>query len=105
VKRGPGGYDQNMLIVIVLLLALMVFGLLGVFLLASTSTRQKRAERDAGSILDTAFDGREDVTFKVNMASLKYETVIAGAKARGYKLVHQAENQYGPHTLVFERVA
>jgi hypothetical protein len=94
-----------MLLVIFLLLALMALGLFGVFLLSATSMRQKKAERNAQHILDTTFDGRSDVTFKVNMASLKYETVITGAKERGYKLTHQADNQYGPHTLIFERAA
>ena len=77
----------------------MVFG--GLF---AAESDQKKAEKDSASILDAAFDGRSDVTFTINMRSLKYETVILGAKERGYKLTHQAENQYGPHTLMFEKV-
>jgi len=64
---------------------------------------QKKSEANAEAILDAAFDGSPDVTFKINMQSVKYETVIVGAKRRGYRLVHQAENQYGPHTLIFEK--
>lgn len=64
---------------------------------------QSRAEGNAATILDAAFDGRQDVTFTVHMRTLKYETVVLGAKQRGYRLVHQAENQYGPHTLIFEK--
>lgn len=93
-----------MILVLFLLVGLALFGLFGFWLLGSTSRSQKKAENNSKQILDEAFDGRSDVTFKVNMATLKYETVVMGAKERGYKLVHQAENQYGPHTLIFEKV-
>lgn len=64
---------------------------------------QKKAEQNADVTLDAAFDGRENVSFTINARSLKYDTVVIGAKERGYKLLHQAENQYGPHTLIFEK--
>lgn len=66
---------------------------------------QAKAERNASKILDETFDGRPDVTFTTHMRTLKYETVVLGAKERGYRLVHQADNQYGPHTLIFEKVS
>lgn len=95
-------YDQRM--IELLLVALAIFGVVGFLVLGKTGHDQKKSEDSAPKILDAAFDGRPDVTFKLHMRTLKYETVIAGAKARGYKLVHQADNQYGPHTLMFEKV-
>jgi len=83
---------------------LMVLGVIGFVLLASTGRAQEKAESNADQILDASFDGTPDVTIPVNMRTLKYETIVAGAKRRGYKLVHQADNQYGPHTLMFEKV-
>lgn len=91
-----------MLLLLVLVLiagfSWLVFG--GV---ALVNRGQKKSEANSEQILDEAFDGSPDVTFKINMQSVKYETVILGAKKRGYKLVHQADNQYGPHTLIFEK--
>ena len=86
-----------------LLVGLAVFGLLGFLLLGTVNRGQRKAEQNAEAILDEAFDGSPMVTFKINMQSVKYETVIVGANARGYTLSHQAENQYGPHTLIFEK--
>ena len=79
------------------------FGVLGFAVLLRTDSKQKKAELDAAAILDATFNGAEDVTVKVNMTTLKYETYVTGAKQRGYRLVHQADNQYGPHTLMFEK--
>lgn len=81
-----------------------MFGLFGMLILGMVNRGQKKSEANAEQILNDAFDGSPDVTFKINMQTLKYETVIAGAKQRGYKLAHQADNQYGPHTLIFEKV-
>lgn len=105
IRAAARAYDQRMLIVLIglLLLGLAAFGIFGFVVLGATGRAQKKAEENASEILDKAFDGRPDVTFSINMASLKYETVIVGAKRRGYKLTHQAENQYGPHTLIFEK--
>lgn len=89
--------------IVFILLLLAGLGLLGFFILGSTGRSQAKAEQNAEQLLDEAFDGRSDVVFKVNMASLKYETVVLGAKKRGYKLVHTETNQYGPHTLMFEK--
>ncbi|MFA5901635.1 MAG: hypothetical protein WC829_21255 [Hyphomicrobium sp.] len=88
-----------------ILFALALFGLFGFLLLRSVSKGQKESEANSEQILNRTFNGSQDVTFKINAQSVKYETVIIGAKKRGYKLVHQAENQYGPHTLIFEKVS
>lgn len=87
------------------LIALAAFGFFGFLLLWRTEARQKKSEKNAEQILDEAFDGREDVTFTINFTTLKYGDVVTGAKQRGYRLAHQAENQYGPHTLIFEKVS
>ena len=91
------------IIVLLVLAALIGFGWFGFALLGHVDRGQKKSEANADQILDDAFDGSENVTFTINMQSVKYETVIVGAKARGYKLIHQADNQYGPHTLIFEK--
>lgn len=96
-----------MLLIVLIVGALLFAGMFAVFVfggLFKVEADQKKAENNAEAILDAAFDGREDVTFQLHMRTLKYETVIAGAKRRGYKLMHQADGQYGPHTLMFEKV-
>lgn len=102
-----GRYAERMIEVILLLLVggLALFGFFGFGVLGLVGRNQKKAEQNAEQILDDAFDGRPDVTFTINMQTLKYDTVVLGAKQRGYKLTHQADNQYGPHTLVFEKVS
>ena len=64
---------------------------------------QKKAESTAGDLLDATFDGSPVVTFKTHMRTLKYETVVAGAIARGYRLSNQALNQHGYGSLIFEK--
>lgn len=86
-----------------MIVGLMALGVAAFFVLGNVSRRQKKAEQNADQILDTTFDGSPDVTVTVNMATLKYETFVKGAKDRGYKLAHQASNEYGPHTLIFEK--
>lgn len=89
--------------VVLILLGLMMFGFFGFLVLAGVNRGQKKSEANAEQILDDAFDGTPHVTFKINMQTVKYETAIIGAQTRGYKLIHQADNQYGPHTLIFEK--
>ena len=93
------------MIVLLLLSGLALFGWFGFLVLGGVSRGQKRAESNAEQILNEAFNGDPSVTFKINMQSVKYETVIVGAKERGYDLIHQADNQYGPYTLIFEKAA
>lgn len=47
------------------------------------------------------FDGSPEVT--VDLTSVDYATVVAAAESHGYRLVHPAENQHGPFTLLFEK--
>lgn len=99
-----GGWGERMIIIVLLFGALVFFGVIMFFIfggLIKVEHDQKKAEADADRILDATFDGRSDVTFTPHMRTLKYETVILGAKERGYKLTHQAGNQYS--TLVFEK--
>lgn len=93
------------MLIAVILAAFVILGVVGIVVLTKTGGDQKKAEANAGAILDAAFNGQPDVTFSLNMRTLKYETVMAGARQRGYRLVDKAENQYGPHTLIFEKVA
>lgn len=97
------GYTQRMAVVLLILIAVAAFGILGFVVLGATSRKQKNAEANSESILDRTFDGRENVTVDLGLATLKYETVINGAEKRGYTLTHEASNQYGPSKLMFRK--
>ncbi|MDQ0691482.1 hypothetical protein [Arthrobacter sp. W4I7] len=71
--------------VIVFILMFCAAGWMGFALFLSGDKSKKKAEANAPEILDKAFVG-EDVVFKINDASPKYETVVLGAKAPGYRL-------------------
>lgn len=94
-----------------MLIALILFGLLGLAVVVAliffgvfkVERDQKKAEANAEVSLDALFDGRPDVTFSGHMRSMKYETVITGAKARGYKLEHQGGDPKGAFTLIFTK--
>ena len=98
---------MGFLIVVVLALVAgaVLAGWLGFGLFVHGERARKRAEEDAPAILDAAFDGREDVVFKINMESPSFETVLLGAKKRGYRLTSQTDDtQSGSaKTLIFER--
>lgn len=97
-----------MVIVVLFVLVLMFFGLVFWVCLAflgNVERDQTKAEQNARQILDYTFDGRPDVTFRLNMRTLKYETVIIGAKERGYDLAHQAGDPNGAMTLIFKKVS
>lgn len=87
-------------------LATGVGGLLGLGLFVHAGSLQKKAEANAPALLDAAFDGRNNVVFKVNLESLLYETVIVGAKERGYSLYSETSDTPtgSAKTLIFERV-
>lgn len=91
------------LIIFFFLVALGLFGFFGFFVIGSTFRKQKKAEANSEQILDRTFDGRSNVTVELGLATLKYDTVINGAEARGYALTHQASNKYGPSTLMFRK--
>ena len=89
-----------------LLLVGLVVGGFAVFAFAvlfKIERDQKKAEDNAPALLDEAFDGRPNVTFEVHARTLKYDTVVLGAKARGYTLAHQAGDPRGAMTLIFEK--
>jgi hypothetical protein len=92
----------------VIVIVLLVFGGFAALVwvgVAKVGHDQNVAEKNSEAILDETFDGRPDVTFKVHMRSLKYETVVTGATARGYKLEHEAGDPNRAMTLMFEKVA
>lgn len=98
-----------LIIVVVIIGAIVLTGLAGFMgfgLFAFGAHMQKKAEARAPEILDEAFDGRDDVVFKINLESLKYETVIIGAKDRGYALYSETNDTDGgsAKTLIFEKV-
>lgn len=95
-----------MILVVLVVVALVVFGGFALIVWAGVfkvGHDQAAAEKDSAAILDAAFDGRSDVTFKLHMRTLKYETVVTGAKVRGYALAHQAGDPGGAMTLMFEK--
>lgn len=65
---------------------------------------QNKAEASPDRLLDETFNGDPVVTFNTHMRTLKYETVVAGARARGYKVSSQALNQYGYGPVIFEKM-
>jgi hypothetical protein len=96
------------LVVLFIVGAIFVFGIagwLGFGLFLSESKAQKKAEENSPAILDEAFVG-DDVVFKINPRSPKYETVVLGARARGYRLINETQDVIGASakTLIFERV-
>jgi hypothetical protein len=93
-------------IVVVVILMFCLAGWLGLALYLAGNRSQKKAEENAPDILDRAFTGAEDVVFKINMESPKYETVVLGAKARGYRLANETNDTASGNakTLIFERV-
>lgn len=94
-----------LLIVIAVVVLPIVGSLFGGGLFFWTERTRKKAEANAPAILDEAFDGREDVVFKINMETPSYETVILGAKHRGYVLSSETNDTASgvAKTLIFER--
>ena len=79
-------------------------GWLAIAIIIGTSRAQKKAIANAPKILDDAFNGDADVVFKINMESLPFETVVLGAKERGYRLASQSHQTDHAQTLIFERI-
>ncbi|WP_284752637.1 hypothetical protein [Arthrobacter sp. efr-133-R2A-120] len=98
---------MGILITIVVFFVLMfcLAGWLGFALFIAGDRSQKRAEANAPAILDKAFVG-DDVVFKINQESPRYETVVLGAKARGYRLANETNNTASGDvkTLIFEKI-
>jgi hypothetical protein len=97
----------EILLILVLLGGMMFVGWLGLGLFLHGNRTRKRAEERAPEILDAAFDGRTNVVFKMNMETPSYETVILGAKERGYALAHETNNTDDgvAKTLIFEKAS
>jgi hypothetical protein len=91
-------------IIVVVILMFCAAGWLGLALFLSGEKSKNKAEANAPEILDKAFVG-EDVVFKINDLSPKYETVVLGAKARGYRLANETNDTAGgsAKTLIFEK--
>jgi flagellar basal body-associated protein FliL len=91
-------------VIVVFILMFCAAGWIGFALFISGEKSKKKAEANAPEILDRAFVG-EDVVFKINDASPKYETVVLGAKARGYRLASQTNDTSSgsAKTLIFEK--
>lgn len=94
-----------MLIALVVLGLLVVGGFVAIVFigLGKVEHDQRKAERNAEASLDALFDGTPDVTFIGHMRTMKFQTVVLGAKKRGYKLAHQAGDPGGAFTLIFEK--
>ncbi|MGO2360654.1 MAG: hypothetical protein ACTH6N_05935 [Brachybacterium tyrofermentans] len=91
--------------VLAIIAGVCLAGWLAIALIIGTSRAQKKALANAPAILDEAFDGQDDVVFKINMESLPFEDVVLGAKKRGYKLASQSKDTEHSQTLIFERAA
>ncbi|MCT9624250.1 hypothetical protein HWD94_03815 [Pseudarthrobacter equi] len=91
--------------IVVVVLMFGVGGWIAIGLIISEDRSKKKAEANAPDILDKSFIG-DDVVFKINAASPKYETVVLGAKARGYRLTSQTDDTStgSAKTLIFEKV-
>lgn len=94
-------------LVLALIVGAVLAGWLGFALFVGGERSRAKAEENAPAILDEAFDGRADVVFKVNMETPSFETVMLGAKERGYRLESQTNDTANgaAKTLIFERVA
>lgn len=93
------------IVLLIVVVGLVVAGALGIGLFSYGERARAKAEDRAPAILDSVFDGSDDVVYKVNMESVSYETAVLGAKERGYRLVAQSDDVEGgaAKTLIFER--
>ena len=90
------------LVIVLVIAVIAALGFFGFLLLGGAERKQRKAEANAAQILDTAFDGRPDVSVNVSMVGLKYDTYVIGAKQRGYRILSDGRtNGYGP--VIFEK--
>lgn len=91
--------------VVVLVLLFVVGGFAAFALIGHQGRTRRRAEAAAPAVLDSAFDGRPVVVFKVNAETPSFETVVVGARERGYRLESQTDDvaSGAAKTLIFER--
>ncbi|WP_159802596.1 hypothetical protein [Arthrobacter zhaoguopingii] len=92
-------------ILVIVILMFCAAGWLGFGLFLYGNRTRKKAEANAPAILDAAFAGQDDVIFKINMESPSYETVLIGAKKRGYTLWKETAEtaDQSVKTLIFQR--
>lgn len=84
---------------------LLFAGVIGYFSFAEGERAREKAEANADAFLADTFDGRPDVIVTINMRTPSYETVVLGAKERGYRLVHESTvvESLDVKRLIFER--
>lgn len=94
------------LILVGLVILYAIGGVAAIGLFTHGEKTRARAEARAPEILDAAFDGREDAVFKINLETPSYETVVLGAKQRGYTLTSETSDSSSgiAKTLIFERI-
>lgn len=90
--------------VLILIFAPFVAAWLGFGLFVSGEKQTARDEARADEILDEFFDGRRTVVHTPSVSKLKFETLVSGADARGYKLTHTEGKHELGREYVFERV-
>lgn len=74
---------------------------LGIALLARDERQQKRSEEHAEELLDDLFD-EPNVAVDLTARTLTYETVVLGARERGYRLLSESlEPTSKTRTLIF----
>lgn len=91
------------MLILLFVFALMALGVLGVAVIVSAGRQQKRAEGQAPELLDDLFDGDDQVVFRETYVSLSSDTVIAGAKSRGYRVADISTRDGNLSTIVFEK--
>lgn len=84
------GFITFAIVLVILMLGVACWIAIG--LIISEDRNKKKAEAQATTNLDKALVGDDDVAFKINAVSPKYETVVLGAKARGYRLVNRTND-------------
>lgn len=90
--------------VLILVAATFVAAWLGFGLFVTGEKQTKRDEARAGEILDEVFDGRRTVVHTPTTSKLRFETLVEGADARGYRLAYSEGKYEIGKTHVFERL-
>ncbi len=91
-------------VVVLLIVGTCAAGWLTIGMIVSGNKSKKKAETNAPAILDEAFNESPTVVFKINSKSPEYETVVLGAKDRGYRILTQTDTSQITKTLIFEKV-
>lgn len=89
------------LLIGIVVLGLAAYGVLGLGFLGWASSKEAKTRAQAPQILDDLFDGEQYATYRIVIGSLPFETVVIGAKERGYGLMHETD-EGKVKVLVFE---